>query len=169
MADDLSSLGSDSSSWDGFDDRVTSVFTAAEMLFEGLQLAGIDQDMQQRQPKSNVGDFVDRYGSSPTILTIVWTDLQASPHPEAFVPGNKRNLSYFLVAMHFLKQYPTESEKKAAYSKLTLRRQTLRDWIWFFVEKMNGLRHEKIIWPESHSVGDDIWICTVDGTMFSSL
>jgi hypothetical protein len=95
MADDLNSLGSDSSSWDGFDDRVTLVFTAAEMLFEGLQLAGIDQDMQQRQPKSNVGDFVDRYGSSPTILTIVWTDLQASPHPEAFVPENKRNLSCF--------------------------------------------------------------------------
>ena len=164
----ISSGGSSNISDYDLNDSITSIKTADEMLFEGLLLAGFDADMQKRQPKSNLRDFIDRYGSSPTELSIVWADLQTTNNPEGFVPENKRNLVYFFVANHFLKQCPTESEKKAAYQKLSLRRQTLRDWIWFFVEKINGLRHDKIHFPQDHIDGDDIWICTVDGTMFSS-
>ena len=132
MAEDVSTLGSDECSFDdGLDERITSIKTPDEMLHEGLLLAGFDAAMQIRQPKSNVRDFIDRYGSSPTILAIVWIDLQTSPHPEAFVPEERRNLTYFFVSMHFLKQYPTESEKKAAYAKLSLRRQTIRDCVFF--------------------------------------
>ena len=166
MSDNVSDLSSNSSGGDF--PGITSVKTPDEILFEGLLLAGFDEATQLRQPKSNLRDCIDRYGSSPTVLSIVWADLQTSPYGEAYVPVHKRNLKYFFVAMHFLKQYPTESERKAAYSHLSLRRETIRDWVWFFVEKVHGLRHQKIIWPRSHVNGDDIWVGTVDGTMFAS-
>ena len=118
-----------------------------------------------KQPKSNHGDFISRYGSNPTVLAIIWEDLQTTPFNEAWVPPAKRNLSYFFAAHHFLKQYETEMERKAAYQKLTLRRETLRNWVWFFVSKMNALRCQKIVWPESHIDCDDIWVESTDTTM----
>ena len=168
LGDSSSSSSSSTGSATYVHEGITHVLTVDEMLVEGLKLAGFDEAIQARQPKSNLGDFTDRYGSSPTVLSIMWVDLQTSTHPDAWVPTDKHKLEYFLVANHFLKQYPTESEKKAAYQTLSLRRQTIRDWIWYFVERINGLRHEKIVWPEDHTAGDDIWVCTVDGTMFAS-
>ncbi len=38
-----------------------------------------------------------------------------------------------------------------------------RDWCCFFVEKIQALKAEKIVWPEEN-VGDDIYAITVDGT-----
>jgi hypothetical protein len=37
-----------------------------------------------------------------------------------------------------------------------------RDWVWYFVEKIQALKEEKITWPEDY--GKDLWIMTVDGT-----
>jgi hypothetical protein len=38
-----------------------------------------------------------------------------------------------------------------------------QDWCWFFVEKIQALKAEKIVWPKDN-FGDDIYIITVDGT-----
>ena len=158
---------SDSSNPD-FMEGVTSVKTPDEILFEGLLLAGFTEETQKRQPKSNQADFISRYGSTPLVLAIIWENLQTTPHEDAWVPPHKRNLNYFFAAHHFLKQYPTEMERKAAYQKLTLRRETLRGWIWFFCERMYGLRVQKIVWPDSHIYCDDLWVASFDGTMSKS-
>ena len=34
--------------------------------------------------------------------------------------------------------------------------------------KIAALKHVKIYIPQDHVDGDDIWICTLDGTMFTS-
>jgi hypothetical protein len=128
-------------------------------------LAGFDEETQKKQPKANLSDFEDRYGSNPTVLSIIWSDLQKTTNPEAFVPEHKRKLNYYLMAHHFLKQYPTESERKAAYNKDVKRTHTQRDWVWYFVDRICALQQEKIYIPESHLNGDDIWIMSVDGTM----
>ena len=57
---EVSSLGDSSSSTDDatyMHEGITHVVTVGEMLVEGLKLAGFDQAMQARQPKSNLGDF----------------------------------------------------------------------------------------------------------------
>jgi hypothetical protein len=50
---------------------ITSIISADEMLKEGLLLAGFSLKKQERQPKSNLQDFKDRYGSSPIVLCCI--------------------------------------------------------------------------------------------------
>ena len=147
------------------DDRpvASSVVTVDEMLSEGIRLAKLDEMKSKRSVQER--DFIDRYGSTPTVLAYLWEDLQTTTIAEARVSEKDADLRFFLIAMHFLKQYPTESERKAANQQ---RVHTQRDWVWFFVNKIAALRAQKIVWPESHSIGDDIWVATVDGTMSAS-
>ena len=164
MADASDSSISD----DDIDVGATSILTADEMLVEGLKLAGFDEAAQKRQPKSNLQDFKDRYGSSPMVLAVLWVDLQTTSIEKAWVPPEKRKLEYFFMAHHFLKRYPTESERKIAWRHVAKRTATQRNWVWFFVERIAALKHQKIVWTKVHIDGDDIWVCTVDGTMFRS-
>ena len=145
------------------DYEVFSLKTPDEMLAEGLLLAGFPETQLERWSwPTKMQEFRDRYGSKPIVLCQIWEDLQSSPIDEARVAKKKLKLKYFLMAHHFLKRYPTESERHCAYHS---RKQTQRDWVWFFVRKMAALAKAKIYWPADHETGDDIWICTVDGTM----
>lgn len=146
----------------GSNHALNSVITIDEMLCDGLKLAGFSEEKQKKQPKSNVRDFIDRYGSNPTVLCCIWEDLQLSQNELARVPEEKLNINHYLMAHHFLKQYPTESERKSMYQQRT---HTLRDNVWYYVKKIAALMPEKIFIPENHILGDDIWIMTVDGTM----
>jgi hypothetical protein len=92
----------------------------------------------------------------------VWEDLQTTAIVKARVKKNKLKVKYYFMAHHFLKRYPTESERHSAYQN---RRQTQREWVWFFVTKIAYLEADKIYWPDKLVYGDDIWACSVDGTM----
>lgn len=87
--------------------------TVDEMLYEGLLLAGLSAETQQKQPKSNLSEFVDRYGSTPLVLATMWEDLQVSENEDVRVPDDKLKLMYYLMVHHFLRHYRTESERKA--------------------------------------------------------
>ena len=169
MLDDDSDDGNSIASED-LADGITSVVTVDEMLREGLLLAGFSMEKQAKQPKSNLQDFIDRCGSPPAVLACIWVDLQSTTLEEAHVPVKKRILKYFFMAHHFLKRYPTESQRKVAHLhvKGSERVQTQREWVWYYCERMQGLKAQKIVWPESHINGDDIWVGTVDGTMAKS-
>lgn len=147
---------------------VTSVHTATEMMVEGLKLAGLDETMQAKQPKSNPQDCVDRHGSKPGVLAAIWIDLQATACERARVPADKLKLDFFHMTHHFLKQCPMESERRLAHLKVSRRKHTQQDWVWHCVEKIWALKHEKIHIPQDHIDGDDVWIATLDGTMFKS-
>lgn len=85
MSDDDASLGGD------VDPLVTSVMTPDEMLYKGLLLANFSEEKQAWQPKSNMRDFVDRYGSKPIVLCCIWEDLQITSYERARVPPEKLN------------------------------------------------------------------------------
>lgn len=85
MNDDISDVN-DGSGASGELEGITSVKTPDEILFEGLHLAGLDEATQKCQPKSNHRDFMDWCGSTATVPSIVWTDLQSTPFEEACVP-----------------------------------------------------------------------------------
>ena len=144
------------------DHGVTVVISPDLMQRKGLLIANFDEERQDRAPKSNAQRFLDRHGSTPIQLCVIWEDLQTTTLESARVPPEKLKIYYFFLAHHFLRHYQTESERHATNP---VRAQTQRDWVWYFVEKIAMLRYQKIVWTPRHIEGDDIWVCTVDGTM----
>lgn len=61
--------------------------------------------------------------------------------------------------MHHLKRCPTELEREPIFEVDLMEG---RDWVWCFVEKIQALKAEKIVWPDDN-FGGDLWIITVDG------
>jgi hypothetical protein len=147
-------------------DYNVSIFTPDEILFKGLKFAGLDEAAQKRQPKSNLTKFKDWYGSSPTVLAVIWEDLQTTDIQQALVPPEKWKLEYFFMSHHFLRHYPTKSERKVAWRHVAKGTQTQQEWVWLFVQRITALKSQKIVWSCDHVEGDDIWACTVDGRMF---
>lgn len=134
------------------------VFTASEMLKEGLVFAGISRKKFRKwKKKSRVEKFVSRYGSKPEVLCEILEDLQTTPDDENRIPPEKIKLKYFFTAMYFLKRYPEEHELS---TNTGLHRDTCRPWKWYFIERIRALRPYKIVWPENNN---DHWVMTVDG------
>lgn len=131
-----------------------------EMMVKGLLFARYTEESIQRcKDSTNLERFVSRYGSSPIVLCAIWEDLQRSDNPDCHIPPDKLKLEYFLMSMHFLRRYPTEHERAAATG---FHRDTCRDWTWYYVYRIQQLKHEVISFPADF--GPDIWILTVDGT-----
>ena len=85
------------------------VVTADEMLGLGLALGGFSSSQVQRAGrKTNVDRFIGKYGSKPLVLCTIWEDLQTTTNELARIDPSKDNLSNFLSAMWWIKQYPTE-------------------------------------------------------------
>ena len=134
-------------------------YTAGEVLKKGLVLAGVDeQSIQRRKHQTNVKTFVDRYGTTHIVCAAIWEDLQVTTIANAYLPVSERGgFDYFLMALHFLKRYDVESERALTYKR---HRDTVRDRSWYFIERIQALKEEKIRWPEDNN---DTWIMTVDG------
>jgi hypothetical protein len=140
---------------------VTSIISPDEMMKIGLKLAGYKQRLVDRAKKeTNIERFKAQYRSSPAVVAAIWEDLQLTEIPEAHVHDKDRKIKFFLISLHHLKRYPTKYEREA---KFDVSLMWGRDWCWFFVEKIQALKAEKIVWPEDN-FGDDIYVITVDGT-----
>lgn len=119
------------------------IITPDEMLERGLMFANYKaKSINRCKASTNMERFVARYGCSPTVLCAIWEDLQMSANEDCRVPPEKRKLEYFLMAIHFLRHYPTEHERAAATG---FHRDTCRDWSWYYIERIRQLKHEKII------------------------
>jgi len=70
------------------------------------------------------------------------------------------------MAAHFLKCYPKANEDEATFK---LSDATIRKWIWFYIEKIQALKADKIVWPEhwnpteSPDMDETSFIVTIDG------
>ena len=143
------------------DGGVTSILTPEEILEIGLIFGGYTMNRMERSNRTkNIDRFISLYGSTPTVCAAIWEDLQQTQIEEARVEVAARNINHFLMALHQLKRYPTDFEREA---KFDISLMWGRDWCWFFVEKIQALKNEKIVWPENN-FDDDIWVMTVDGT-----
>jgi hypothetical protein len=144
---------------DDNDHGVTSILTPKETMKMGLKLVGFKKRRILRvlSRKTNIDRFKGFFGASPAVYAEIWEDLQKTDVVEARVPVQDRNPKCFLMAMHHLKRYPTELEREAMFD---ISRMWGRDWCWYFIEKVQALKAQKIVWPDKW---DDIWALTVDG------
>jgi hypothetical protein len=74
------------------------------------------QSKQIRRAKreTNLNRFRKHFGSSPLVCALIWEDFQMTEVQDAWVPPDSRRFEYFLMAMHYLKLYPKEYERKAS-------------------------------------------------------
>ena len=67
--------------------------------------------------------------------------------------------------MYYLKAYDTEC---LMASRFNLSEETVRKWVWFYIDNIQALMPTKVSWPEEFNDPNDIdvpfFICTVDGT-----
>jgi hypothetical protein len=131
------------------------------MLDKGLRLLRIEADEQGRRlEKTNMEDFASQFGSTPAIVTKIWTLLNTVPATDPLQPG-KHYASDFLLALNWLKIYPTERDRKIT---MKVGEKTGRKWSWFYSEKIAGLKEHVIKWPANW--GNQVFTVSVDGVHF---
>jgi len=135
------------------------IFTVDEILEAGLEEAGYTKKRITRVKKKETNEqrFKDHYGANPVVCAQILEDLQRTKNPAARVDPHKLRLKEFLRAVHFLKRYPTESEREADNDQS---KKILRERGWYYVEKIRELKTEKIVFPIDC---EDIWILSIDG------
>jgi hypothetical protein len=140
---------------------ITSIITSNEMLKVGLTVGTYTRSRINAASKAkNIERFKSMYGSSPRVVALIWEDLQTTQVDAAHVLPKDRKVKYYLMALHHLKRYPPEYERERQFD---INIGWSRDWCWFFIEKIQALKVEKIKWPDDN-FGTDIWVLTVDGT-----
>lgn len=113
-----------------------------EMLFYGLAQAGIDRCSQQKQKhEENVKHFKALYGSEPRVYAALWEDLQTTLLEDAHIDPKKDTFDGFLIAIHFLKCYPTQYEQKTLFHYCI---KTGAELCWKFCRKIQALKAEKV-------------------------
>ena len=121
---------------------IMAILTAIEFLQKGLELAGFSRRRQQRVCRAtNLRRFKDHFGSLPVVYAQIWEDLQTTDIPEARIDARKDCVDSFLMAIHFLKCYPKEGERAAIFK---ICKKTARKWGWYFAEKVQALKVEKV-------------------------
>jgi hypothetical protein len=136
------------------------IFTIDELLKLGLRMVRYrSKRIRRAKRETNQNRFRKHFGSSALVCALIWEDLQTTTVQDARVPPDSRRIEYFLMAMHHLKLYPKEYEREATWD---VSEMWGRDWVWYYLEKIQALKKEKITWPEDFD--EDIWVLTVDGT-----
>ena len=128
-----------------------------EMKQRGLELLGFtERQLTSSNENRNQNRFKSSFGASPTTLCTIYEDLQTTN----LIIGEESTLKWFLIALHFLKRYPTETERENIFN---VSERSARNNIWNMIESIRSLKEIKITWPDNLG-SDDIWIMSVDGT-----
>ena len=137
------------------------VLTPGEILRIGLRLVNYTHSRINRvkKKKTNTTRFKSHFGCNQFVVAQVFEDLQTSDNDEARLDKEKISIKYLLVTLNFLYDYQTELKREPIFD---LSPKTLREWVWYYVPKLQALKHEKIVFPEDF--GSDVWICSVDCT-----
>jgi len=118
------------------------ILTEAEIMLRGLELCGFDRSRQKRVKwETNRRRFKSHYGSDPVVYAQIWEDLQTTKIPEANILNVKPCVDSFLMAVHFLKCYPTEKEQEGIFKICD---KTARKWGWYYVHKIQALKKQKV-------------------------
>ena len=136
------------------------LLTAKEIQLVGLRLVNytFERIYRAKLAKTNQKRFKDHFGCSANVCAEMFADLQTTDTPGARLDVNKIDINCFLMALHFLRCYPTETQREAIFN---LSPKTIRQWSWYYLEKIQALKTEKIVWPDDF--GSDVWVLYVDG------
>lgn len=138
------------------------ILTANEMLQCGLTLVRYSEKRIGRVKQTsntNTTRFKTHFGCNQIVAVQIFEDLQTTEVDDARLDDNKISAKYFLISLNFLFVYETEDRKEPIFD---LSQKTTREWVVYYVKKVQALKHEKIIWPTINT--DDIWILSVDCT-----
>jgi len=137
-----------------------TLYTADEILRLGLlRCLTTDKEMDRRKRSTNEEDFSAVYGPSPKVVAELWSLLQTTNNLEHRI-HNACCIKDFFVALHWLRNYPTERKRKV---ELHISRMTARKWSWYYTRKLSALKDEIITLPEEW---DTTFTMTVDGVHF---
>lgn len=137
------------------------ILTADEVRVAGLHLVNFTEERIGRAKReTNTQQFIDHYGCNPIVCVTIFEDLQTTDDVDARLDDNKIRIDGLLMTLYFLKVYPTEKRREATFD---LSPKTMRDWVWYYLRKIQALKKEKVAWP-SDFPADDIWIISVDCT-----
>jgi hypothetical protein len=117
------------------------IYTADQTLRIGLKMHGYNNLRIRKQPrKINIEDFKAHFGTEPMVLAQVWEDIQTTIEEPVVASKSSSGATFtrFLQSINFLMRYPTEKERKGPS------RNTIRNWTWFFLQKVGSLRSEKV-------------------------
>lgn len=138
-----------------------AILTSQQMLTRGLVHLGVTQaEWNRRCQRTNEEDFATHFGPSPEVVADLWARLHTTNCAKARIDPTKHKVKDFLTALHWLKIYPKERERKIS---LKVGRDSGRKWSWLYAEKIGALKDELIVWPESW---DTIFTVTIDGVHF---
>lgn len=149
--------------------RVPSIVMPNEFLALGLSVFYRATRIRRSSKIMNVARFKKCFGIKPVACSTVWEDLQTTTNddldnwgtPLLPVKGNKLQPRYFLMALHHLKRYPTEVEREGPWD---ISPKKGREWVRFFLLRLQALKGVKIVWPEDWGDHDNTWVITIDGT-----
>ena len=146
-------------------DENLDIKTPDELLEIGLELLGFSEKQINRKSKHRKHKlknlFSGNFGALPHVVAQIWEDLQRTQIPAAWLKPEERNLPHFLYTFHFMKAYPTETQRVGKWHECD---RIQRDVCWSLLLKIQALKAEKIVWPTPEEIGDNIWVGTVDGT-----
>ena len=121
---------------------MVEILTANEILRKGLELVGFDWHRQRNVSRpTNLQRFRAHYGSNPVVYAQIWEDLQTTAIPEARIDTKIADSDNFLMAIRFLKGYPTESEQAGIFK---LCEKVVRKWTWYYACKVQALKGQKV-------------------------
>jgi len=141
---------------------VNHVVTFDGMLDFGLKLFYISIRIERAKKKIvNIDRFVKKFGVDPATACHIYEWMQRTEIDGARLVGNDRDLKFFLIALYFLRHYPTEDEMNTTFQ---MSPKYISGKAWEYVKKLRALKNEVICFPSDEEVRDDIWIMTVDGT-----
>ena len=103
-----------------------------------------------RNQATNRQRFTDHFGCDEFVAATIFQDLQITSVDAARLGKNKISSFYFLLALYFLKVYDTENRNEPVFD---WSRKTMRAWVWYYVEKIQALKEEKIVWPDDFEDG----------------
>jgi hypothetical protein len=119
-----------------------SILAPDDFMSIGLELVGFSEYRQSRAKRStNLHRFRTFYGSNPIVYANIWEDLLSTDIPEARVSREDASVRHFLSGIYFLKNYPTD-ERQSGQFKMCVK--TARKWAWFYMEKVQWLKLDKV-------------------------
>jgi hypothetical protein len=124
---------------------VLVVATPEEWLFLGLQSVGFGPTRQNRLHDTNMERFLAHFGASPESLCAIFLDLQTT-HIEAARIA-KPSIAHFLMAMHWLKTYPSDAVIAGTFK---VDEKTARTQVWKYILAIQALKEQKVIAITEH-------------------
>jgi hypothetical protein len=101
----------------------------------GLEMAGF-KHWRSYKEKGKVERFRSLFGAAPTTCETIWADLQVTGH----LTGDENRLG-LLLALRFLKAYPTEKELSGMFQ---MSDKIVRKWVKVYVRKIQRLKFIKV-------------------------